>query len=171
MLCIGNTTYCTSLRYSEQRVRDIQFLREELERRLEEVLEEIDALVAFKTRLERALEACWDPLRVARLCLHERWPSLGWMHARSNINLQTCHYCSLMSSHDMYHFIQNCGKQLLVHLLKYYVQVHIWGTLLEYFYFLLHYTSTPLHLRGKYCTKLLIYIYLTALVTSYFADN
>lgn len=58
--------------YLEQRVRDIQFLRQELGRKLEEVLEEIDALVGFKTRVERALEACSAPLRVTLLCLEER---------------------------------------------------------------------------------------------------
>ncbi|CAL8371944.1 unnamed protein product [Gadus morhua 'NCC'] len=56
----------------EQRLRDIQYLREELERRLEEVLEETEALVAFRTRVERALEACSDPLRATLLCLEER---------------------------------------------------------------------------------------------------
>uniref|UniRef100_A0A8C5F6K2 Tektin n=1 Tax=Gadus morhua TaxID=8049 RepID=A0A8C5F6K2_GADMO len=54
-----------------QRLRDIQYLREELERRLEEVLEETEALVAFRTRVERALEACSDPLRATLLCLEE----------------------------------------------------------------------------------------------------
>ncbi|KAJ3591119.1 hypothetical protein NHX12_009066 [Muraenolepis orangiensis] len=56
----------------EQRVRDIQYLRGELELRLEEVLEETDALVASRTRVERALEATSEPLRVALLCLDER---------------------------------------------------------------------------------------------------
>ena len=41
-----------------------------------------------------------------------------------------------------------------VHLLKHCIQVQIWGTstLLEYFYFLLLYTSAQLHFGGKFCS-------------------
>uniref|UniRef100_A0A665V423 Tektin n=1 Tax=Echeneis naucrates TaxID=173247 RepID=A0A665V423_ECHNA len=56
----------------DQRVRDIQFLKKELELKLEEVIVEIDVLVALHNRVAKAQEACKDPLRVAVVCLEER---------------------------------------------------------------------------------------------------
>lgn len=60
---------------SDQRVRDIQFLKKELELKLEEIIVEIDVLIALQSRVGKALEACKEPLRVTVVCLEER---LGW---------------------------------------------------------------------------------------------
>lgn len=57
---------------SDQRVRDIQFLRKELELKLEEIILEIDALLVLQSRVMKALEACKEPMRVTVLCLEER---------------------------------------------------------------------------------------------------
>lgn len=57
---------------SEQRIRDIQFFRRELEQKLEEIIVEIDVLITLKRRVERALEACTEPLSITILCLEER---------------------------------------------------------------------------------------------------
>ncbi|XP_058489234.1 tektin-1 [Solea solea] len=54
------------------RVRDIQFLKKELQLKLEETLEEIDTLEVLQSRVVKALEACREPLRVTLLCLEER---------------------------------------------------------------------------------------------------
>lgn len=58
-------------------------------------------------------------------------------------------------------FTQNC------------VWVHISATcaLLKYFYFMQPYSSSPLHLKGKYLFSLLHYVCLIDLVTSYFSDE
>ncbi|TNN43251.1 Tektin-1 [Liparis tanakae] len=56
----------------DQRVRDIQFLKKELELKLEEVVVEIDALVALQSRVAKALEACTRTLNVSVVCLEER---------------------------------------------------------------------------------------------------
>ncbi|XP_018539570.1 tektin-1 [Lates calcarifer] len=56
----------------DQRVRDIQFLKKELELKLEEIIVEIDVLIALQSRVVKALEACKEPLRVTVLCLEER---------------------------------------------------------------------------------------------------
>ncbi|KAM3875385.1 tektin-1 [Diretmus argenteus] len=56
----------------DQRIQDIQFFRKELERNLEELVVEIDVLILCKSRVEKALEACTEPLRVTTLCLEER---------------------------------------------------------------------------------------------------
>ena len=61
--------------HSGQRVKDIQFLRKELELKLEEVIVEIDDLIALKSRVVKALEASKEVLRVTVVCLEER---LGW---------------------------------------------------------------------------------------------
>uniref|UniRef100_A0A8P4KD84 Tektin n=1 Tax=Dicentrarchus labrax TaxID=13489 RepID=A0A8P4KD84_DICLA len=60
----------------DQRVRDIQFLKKELELKLEEIILDIDVLIALQSRVEKALEACKDPLRVTVLCLEERMKRL-----------------------------------------------------------------------------------------------
>ncbi|XP_059205926.1 tektin-1 [Centropristis striata] len=56
----------------DQRVRDIQFLKRELELKLEEIILEIDVLIALQSRVGKALEACREPLRVTVVCLEER---------------------------------------------------------------------------------------------------
>lgn len=58
--------------FADQRVRDIQFVKRELELKLEEIVVEIDALVALQGRVAKALEACKEPLRVTVVCLEER---------------------------------------------------------------------------------------------------
>ncbi|XP_024298038.1 tektin-1 [Oncorhynchus tshawytscha] len=56
----------------EQRIHDIKFWRTELDQKLEEVVQEIEVLISYKSRVERALESCAEPLRVALQCLTER---------------------------------------------------------------------------------------------------
>ncbi|XP_031151531.1 tektin-1 [Sander lucioperca] len=60
----------------DQRVRDIQFLKKELELKLEEIIVEIDVLIALQSRVGKALEACKEPLRVTVVCLEERMKRL-----------------------------------------------------------------------------------------------
>ncbi|XP_029963546.1 tektin-1 [Salarias fasciatus] len=55
-----------------QRIGDIQFVKQELELKLEKITVEIDALIALQSRVEKALEATKEPLRVTLLCLEER---------------------------------------------------------------------------------------------------
>lgn len=68
-----NVFFCFHFFFSDQRVRDIQFLKKELELKLEETILEIDVLTALQSRVVNALEACKEPLRVTVLCLEERW--------------------------------------------------------------------------------------------------
>nr|XP_033493276.1 tektin-1 [Epinephelus lanceolatus] len=56
----------------DQRVSDIQYLKKELELQLEEIIVEIDVLIALQSRVVKALEACKEPLTVTTLCLEER---------------------------------------------------------------------------------------------------
>ncbi|XP_042269426.1 tektin-1 [Thunnus maccoyii] len=60
----------------DQRVRDIQFLKKELELKLEEIILETDVLIVLHSRVMKALEACKEPLRVTVLCLEERMKRL-----------------------------------------------------------------------------------------------
>ncbi|XP_074468823.1 tektin-1 [Sebastes fasciatus] len=60
----------------DQRVKDIQFLKKELELKLEEIIVEIDALIVLQSRVVKALEACREPLRVTMVCLEERMKRL-----------------------------------------------------------------------------------------------
>lgn len=56
----------------EQRLNDIKFWKEELDNKLDDITTEIDSLRAFKTRLEKALESCAEPLHIAEQCLQNR---------------------------------------------------------------------------------------------------
>ncbi|KAG5837231.1 tektin-1 [Anguilla anguilla] len=56
----------------EQRLQAIKFWRQELDKKLGEMTEEMEVLMTFRTRLEKALENCSPPLQVIQQCLSER---------------------------------------------------------------------------------------------------
>uniref|UniRef100_A0A3B5L7Z5 Tektin n=1 Tax=Xiphophorus couchianus TaxID=32473 RepID=A0A3B5L7Z5_9TELE len=56
----------------DQRVRDIQFLKKEVELKLEELIPEIDALEALQSRVVKALAMNQDAMKVTLLCLEAR---------------------------------------------------------------------------------------------------
>ena len=57
---------------SEQRIGDIKYWKGELDEKLDGVKNETENLLAFKTRLEKCLEACEEPLYIAQQCLQNR---------------------------------------------------------------------------------------------------
>ncbi|XP_006113349.1 tektin-1 isoform X1 [Pelodiscus sinensis] len=61
----------------EQRLDEIKFWKQELDDKLEQVVNETEALLAFKTRLEKALESCKEPLFIAQECLLNRQRRVG----------------------------------------------------------------------------------------------
>lgn len=61
----------------EQRTADLTFWRNELDNKLAEITTEIDNLLAFKTRIEKAIEACAEPLHIAQQCLTNRQKRKG----------------------------------------------------------------------------------------------
>ncbi len=58
---------------SEQRIQDIKFWRQELDQKFEEMVQEIETLIIYKSRVERALESCFEPFQVTLQCLTERY--------------------------------------------------------------------------------------------------
>uniref|UniRef100_A0A1A7WAE1 Tektin n=2 Tax=Iconisemion striatum TaxID=60296 RepID=A0A1A7WAE1_9TELE len=72
----------------DQRVKEIQFLRKELELKLEGMILEIDALVNIKSRVMKALDACKEPLRVTVLCLEERRKRGPSMRLHDDVNAE-----------------------------------------------------------------------------------
>merc|ERR1711971_973091 len=56
----------------DQRINDITYWKKELDDKLNELKTEIDSLIAFKTRVEKALQATEEPLHIARQCLANR---------------------------------------------------------------------------------------------------
>ncbi|XP_061637409.1 tektin-1 isoform X2 [Phyllopteryx taeniolatus] len=56
----------------DHRVRDIHFVKEELDLKLEENILEIEQLIALQNRVMKAIESCEEPLRVTLLCIDER---------------------------------------------------------------------------------------------------
>ncbi|NXG22490.1 TEKT1 protein, partial [Grallaria varia] len=61
----------------EQRREEIKFWKEELDNKLEQIVHEIEVLLTFKNRLERALESCKEPLVIAQKCLLYRQRRVG----------------------------------------------------------------------------------------------
>lgn len=57
---------------SEQRIDDIKYWKKELDDKLCNLVTEIDSLIAFKARVEKALEATAEPLHIAKQCLLNR---------------------------------------------------------------------------------------------------
>lgn len=61
----------------DQRLNDIRNWQAEVDGKLADIKTEIDTLDAFRTRLERALEACAEPLQIAQQCLLRRQARRG----------------------------------------------------------------------------------------------
>ncbi|XP_071214540.1 tektin-1-like [Salvelinus alpinus] len=56
----------------QQIIYDIKFWKSDLDQKLEEIVQEIKVLITCKSRVERAMERCAEPLRVTLQCLTER---------------------------------------------------------------------------------------------------
>ncbi|XP_061684569.1 tektin-1 [Syngnathoides biaculeatus] len=56
----------------DHRVRDIHFVKEELQLKLEENILEIEKLIGLQNRVTKAIESCKEPLRVTLRCIDER---------------------------------------------------------------------------------------------------
>ncbi|XP_064892609.1 tektin-1 isoform X2 [Columba livia] len=56
----------------EQRREEIKFWKQELDNKLEQIVRETEVLLSFKTRLEKSLESCEEPLIIAQKCLLNR---------------------------------------------------------------------------------------------------
>ncbi|NXK52571.1 TEKT1 protein, partial [Chauna torquata] len=60
-----------------QRLEEIKFWRQELDNKLEQLVNETEVLLTFKIRLEKALESCKEPLVIAQRCLLSRQRRAG----------------------------------------------------------------------------------------------
>ncbi|XP_076832614.1 tektin-1 isoform X2 [Brachyhypopomus gauderio] len=56
----------------EHRIKDIKFWKLELDQKVQEMVQEIDVLITYKNRVERALESLSEPLKATLECLKER---------------------------------------------------------------------------------------------------
>ncbi|XP_032844380.1 tektin-1 isoform X2 [Tyto alba] len=61
----------------EQRREEIQFWKQELDNKLEQIVHETEVLLTFKTRLEKSLDSCKEPLLIAQKCLLNRQRRTG----------------------------------------------------------------------------------------------
>uniref|UniRef100_A0A8C3KL16 Tektin n=1 Tax=Calidris pygmaea TaxID=425635 RepID=A0A8C3KL16_9CHAR len=61
----------------EQRQEEIKFWKQELDNKLEQIFHETEVLLTFKTRLEKSLESCKEPLDIAQKCLLNRQRRAG----------------------------------------------------------------------------------------------
>uniref|UniRef100_A0A8C1D9L6 Tektin n=1 Tax=Cyprinus carpio carpio TaxID=630221 RepID=A0A8C1D9L6_CYPCA len=72
LFCVRKAKTWLNTALSKQRIHDIKFWRQELDQKFEEMVQEIETLIIFKSRVERALESCSEPLQVTLQCLTER---------------------------------------------------------------------------------------------------
>lgn len=56
----------------DQRLNDIKYWKEELEKKLDDIFYEVDNLEAYKVRLEKAIASIEEPLHTAQTCLANR---------------------------------------------------------------------------------------------------
>ncbi|KAK7475030.1 hypothetical protein BaRGS_00033711 [Batillaria attramentaria] len=61
----------------QQRLDDIRYWKKELDDKLAALVKEIDNLIAFRTRVEKALQSTEEPLHIARQCLANRERRMG----------------------------------------------------------------------------------------------
>ncbi|XP_027662182.1 tektin-1 isoform X1 [Falco biarmicus] len=61
----------------EQRREEIKFWKQELDKKHEQIVHETEVLLTFKTRLEKSLESCKEPLVIAQKCLLNRQRRAG----------------------------------------------------------------------------------------------
>jgi tektin-1 len=61
----------------DQRINEIKFWDKEVDDKLDDFKQETDALVAYEARLDRAIEACREPLHIAQQCLLARQGRMG----------------------------------------------------------------------------------------------
>ncbi|XP_014666311.1 PREDICTED: tektin-1-like [Priapulus caudatus] len=69
----------------EQRLDDIEFWKTELEQKLQDTKTEVENLLTYKTRLEKALKASQEPLEIAQLCLEHRKHRVGEEQVRDAV--------------------------------------------------------------------------------------
>ena len=67
--CNNTSVTCAT----DQRLADIKYWETELDDKLEVLKTETDALIAFNTRLGKAMEGCKEPLYIAQQCLINRY--------------------------------------------------------------------------------------------------
>uniref|UniRef100_A0AAR2KLV6 Tektin n=1 Tax=Pygocentrus nattereri TaxID=42514 RepID=A0AAR2KLV6_PYGNA len=71
----------------EHRIKDIKFWRQELDQKLQEVVQEIEVLITFKNRVERALESCSEPLKATLDLIHCHHSKSSFQQKRVAIDL------------------------------------------------------------------------------------
>ena len=57
---------------ADQRLTDIKYWEKEVDDKLDAIKIETDNLLAFRTRVEKAIESCKEPLHIAQQCLVNR---------------------------------------------------------------------------------------------------
>ena len=58
--------------FPDQRIDDIKYWQKEVDDKLDGNKKETDSLKAFKARIDKAIEACREPLHIAQQCLANR---------------------------------------------------------------------------------------------------
>lgn len=71
--------FTLSSTFTDQRLKDLDFWKKELDTKLDDLHKEIDYLEAFKIRVNKALEAFRDYLEIAKQCLVNRFVVLSFL--------------------------------------------------------------------------------------------
>jgi len=92
---LANETHLTTIKTQndvnkklDQRLSDVSFWKQELDRQFKETDEEIESMLSYKNRLETALAATEDPLMVTKTCLMNRTERLGVDLVHDDVEIQ-----------------------------------------------------------------------------------
>ncbi len=70
----------------DQRIDDIKYWEKEVDDKLDGIKTETDNLLTFRTRIEKAIESCKEPLHIAQQCLINRSVhTVWWTHFKEKI--------------------------------------------------------------------------------------
>lgn len=92
---LANETHLTTIKTQndvnkklDQRLNDIAFWKQELDRQYKETEDEIQEMISYKTRLETALEATEAPLMITKTCLMNRKERIGIDLVHDDVEIQ-----------------------------------------------------------------------------------
>ncbi|KAM4742728.1 tektin-1 [Anableps anableps] len=94
----------------DQRVRDIQFLRKELELKLEEIIPEIDLFMALRCKVMKALEMVREAQKITICCLNERRKRDPSDRVYDEVNAELLKECETFE--DVAQLLRNVQEQI-----------------------------------------------------------
>ncbi|KAM9342277.1 tektin-1 [Pholidichthys leucotaenia] len=95
----------------DQRAKDVEFLKKELELKLEEIILEIDELISLQRRVVKAVEVISEPMRVTLMCLEEREKCLATERTHDEVDRELLKERDVIERVSL--ILHDVGKQII----------------------------------------------------------